>query len=245
MPSPPLRLGGGAGVGPVRTLWVGRSEAALGAQRPVAPPARRGSPFLPRNGEKEGRGQAPWTPSFMAARSHSLVLGSLSLVGSRGYFLRYAKTDLGRIFEGKCAEKAFLRKKGSKSGHVDGCHNRPTTATPKAFPSGGRWAGPPGWFWWRVPSEALGRGCRRQVVRLGPAQVSPCEVVSRPVPGGGSRLSLEKARTQRVAGGCPPAPLFYGPLVPTRSFWRCWRIVPVEGLLRYPSTCPDLGRFFG
>ena len=28
----------------------------LGAQRPVAPPARRGSPFLPRNGEKEGRG---------------------------------------------------------------------------------------------------------------------------------------------------------------------------------------------
>ena len=38
----------------------------LGAQRPVAPPARRGSPFLPRNGEKEGRGQAPWTPGFIA-----------------------------------------------------------------------------------------------------------------------------------------------------------------------------------
>ena len=77
---------------------------------------------------------------------------------------------------------------------------------PKPSPSGGRWAGPPGWFWWRVPSEALGRGCRRQVVRLGPAQVSPCEVGSRPVPGWGSRLSLEKARTQRVAGGCPPPP---------------------------------------
>gem|GEM_PF-3861829 len=82
---------------------------------------------------------------------------------------------------------------------------------PKPSPSGGRWAGPPGWFWWRVPSEALGRGCRRQVVRLGPAQVSPCEVGSRPVPGGGSRLSLEKARTQRVAGGCPPPPLFLWP----------------------------------
>ena len=29
-----------------------------------------------------------------------------------------------------------------------------------------------------------------------------------PGPGRGSRLSLEKARTQRVAGGCPPPPLF-------------------------------------
>ena len=44
---------------------------------------------------------------------------------------------------------------------------------------------------------------------LGPAQVGTCEVGSRPVPGGGSRLSLEKARTQRVAGGGPPPPLFF------------------------------------
>ena len=44
--------------------WGGRLRSHLGAQRPVAPPARRGSPFLPRNGEKEGRGQAPWTPGF-------------------------------------------------------------------------------------------------------------------------------------------------------------------------------------
>ena len=42
----------------------------------------------------------------------------------------------------------------------------------------------------------------------GPAQGGPCEVGSRPVPGGGSRLSLEKARTQRVAGGIPPPPPF-------------------------------------
>ena len=27
----------------------------------------------------------------------------------------------------------------------------------------------------------------------------------------------------------PPAPLFYGPLVGTRSFWRLCRIVPVVG----------------
>ena len=51
----------------------------------------------------------------------------------------------------------------------------------------------------------------REVVLLGPPQVSPCEVVPRPVPGGGSRLSLEKARTQRVAGGGPPPPPFLGP----------------------------------
>ena len=102
-------------------------------------------------------------------------------------------------------------------GGLEGVQSRPVPQvegllpTPKAFPSGGRWAGPPGWFWWRAPSEALGWGCRRQVVRLGPAQVSTCEVVPRPVPGGGSRLSLEKARTQRVAGGCPPPPLGLGP----------------------------------
>src|SRR5699024_6583171 len=41
-----------------------------------------------------------------------------------------------------------------------------------------------------------------------------------------------------------PPPLVYGPLVPTRWFWRLWRIVPVEGLFRCPCTCPDLGRFF-
>ena len=42
----------------------------------------------------------------------------------------------------------------------------------------------------------------------------------------------------------PRPPFFYGPLVPTRSFWRLCRIVSVEGLFRTPSTCPDLGRFF-
>ena len=69
-------------------------------------------------------------------------------------------------------------------------------------------------------------------------------MVPRPVPGGGSRLSLEKARTERVAGGGPPPPFFHGPLVPTRSFWRLCRIVPVVGLFRCPCTCPDLGTFF-
>ena len=52
--------------------------------------------------------------------------------------------------------------------------------------------------------------CYRQEVPFGPAQVSTCDVDPRPVPGGGSRLSLKKARTQRVAGDAP-APLFLWP----------------------------------
>ena len=59
----------------LRTLGVGGALPGLGAQRPVAPPARQGSPFLPRNGEKEGWGLRPWTPGIMAARSHSLIFG--------------------------------------------------------------------------------------------------------------------------------------------------------------------------
>ena len=79
---------------------------------------------------------------------------------------------------------------------------------------------------------------------LGPAQVSTCEVVSRPVPGGGSRLSLEKARTQRVAGGCPPPPLFMARSFPLAGFGVVGRSGAVVGLLRYPCTCPDLETFF-
>ena len=64
-----------------------------------------------------------------------------------------------------------------------------------------------------------------------------------PGPGRGSRLSLEKARTQRVAGGGPPPPLFYGPLVPTRSFWRLLSRIRSRGyFLRDSKT--DLERIF-
>ena len=59
-----------------------------------------------------------------------------------------------------------------------------------------------------VPARSRAGEGPRQVVPFGPAQAQTCEVVPRPVPGGGSRLSLEKARTQRVAGGGPPPPLF-------------------------------------
>ena len=52
----------------------------------------------------------------MAARSHSLVLGLLALVRSRGYFVRYAKTDLGRIFGEKYAGKHFCERKFPNQG---------------------------------------------------------------------------------------------------------------------------------
>ena len=60
--------------------------------------------------------------------------------------------------------------------------------------------------------------CCRQEVPFGPAQVSTCDVDPRPVPGGGSRLSLEKARTQRVAGEGPRPPIFMARLLPLARF---------------------------
>ena len=57
--------------------------------------------------------------------------------------------------------------------------------------------------WGRTPCRGGGGS------GFGLAQVQTCDVGSRPVPGGGSRLSLEKARTQRVAGGGPPPPFLW------------------------------------
>ena len=59
---------------------------------------------------------------------------------------------------------------------------------------------------------------------------------------GGVPISPEKWGER--GGGKPLDPLLYGPLVPTRSFRRLCHIVPVVGLLRYPSAYPDLERFF-
>ena len=84
-------------------------------------------------GRKRAGGK-PLDPGFLwPLVATRWVLGSLSLKRSRGYFLRYAKTDLGRIFPEKYAEKEFLQKKVPKSGHADGNRNSLTTA-PRAPP---------------------------------------------------------------------------------------------------------------
>ena len=67
---PPVR--GGTGL---RTLWVGGAEATLRRSAPLPRLPGGGSPFLPRNGEKEGRGFAPGPRGLMAARCHSLDFG--------------------------------------------------------------------------------------------------------------------------------------------------------------------------
>ena len=67
-------------------------------------------------GGKNTRGK-PLDPGFYsplaAARS---FWGSLSLIRQRGYFLRYPKTDLGRIFGKKYAEKEFYERKSPNQG---------------------------------------------------------------------------------------------------------------------------------
>ena len=78
---------------------------------------------------KEHQGQAPGPRVLWPLVATRWFLGPLPLIRSRGYFVRYAKTDLGRIFRGKICCKAFLRKKAPKSGHADGCRNSPTTGT--------------------------------------------------------------------------------------------------------------------
>ena len=95
---------------------MGSSEAALGAQRPVAPPARRGSPFLPRNGEKEGRGQAPWTPGFMARLLPLARFGvCATLSRCRGYYGTHVRALIWRLSFIKCFFSIFFRKMRPKS----------------------------------------------------------------------------------------------------------------------------------
>ena len=110
----------------LRTLGVGGSEAPLGRSAPGAPPARRGSPFLPRNGEKEGRGCAPG-PRFHGPLVPTRWFGDGWLWYGRGAITNGILKPIWDAFSGKICWKAFLRKKGSKSGHIHGCRNSPTT----------------------------------------------------------------------------------------------------------------------
>ena len=54
------------GIPLLRTLRVGGSEAALGAQRPGGPACPAGVPISPEKWGERGPGLRPWTPGFMA-----------------------------------------------------------------------------------------------------------------------------------------------------------------------------------
>ena len=105
------------GIPLLRTLRVGGSEAALGAQRPGGPACPAGVPISPEKWGERGPGASPLDPQFYGplavARS---FWGSFSLIRSRGYSLRYPKTDLGRIFGKKYAEKEFCKRKSPNQG---------------------------------------------------------------------------------------------------------------------------------
>ena len=109
-----LSVGGSVGTrgrGPPveRTLQVVGAFPGLGAQRPGGPPARRGSPFLPRNGEKEGRGQAPWTPVFMARLLPLARFGVCATLSRwRGYYGTHVCALIWRLSFIKCFFSIFF-----------------------------------------------------------------------------------------------------------------------------------------
>ena len=100
----------------------------LGAQRPGGPACPAGVPISPEKWGERGPGASPLDPRFLWPLVPTRwVWGWLALVRSKGCCLRYAKTNLGRIFEGKYAGKHFCEKRFPNQAHL-----------PKAFPSGGR-----------------------------------------------------------------------------------------------------------
>ena len=108
--------------------WGGRLRSTLGAQRPGGPACPAGVPISPEKWGERGPGASPLDPRFLWPLVPTRwVWGLLALIRLRGYFLRYAKTDLGRIFEGKYAEKHFGERRFPNQAHP-----------PKAFPLRGR-----------------------------------------------------------------------------------------------------------
>ena len=92
--------------------WVPRKPPWGAAPRCPACPA--GVPISPEKWGERGPGASPLDPRFLWPLVPTRwVWGWLALVRSKGCCLRYAKTDLGRIFRGKLCWKAFWGKKVS------------------------------------------------------------------------------------------------------------------------------------
>ncbi len=109
-------VGPGAGVPVVRTLRVVGAFPVPRGAAPRGPACPAGSPFLPRNGEKEGRGQAPWTPGFMARLLPLARFGvCVTLSRSWGYFAAHLRTLIWGPSFIKCFFSIFFRKMRPKS----------------------------------------------------------------------------------------------------------------------------------
>ena len=112
------------------TLPVGTSEATSRRSAPGAPPARRGSPFLPRNGEKEGRGCAPGPRGFHSRSFPLAGFWDCCLWDGRGAITTGILKPIWDAFSSeKYAEKAFCERKFPNQGYTDGCRNSPSTGT--------------------------------------------------------------------------------------------------------------------
>ena len=96
-----LRRGRGPGHRSCVPFGWPRLFRGLGAQRPGGPPARRGPHFSREMGRKRAGGKPPGPRVLWPLVATRWVWGSSSLIRSKGYFVRYAKTDLGRIFREK------------------------------------------------------------------------------------------------------------------------------------------------
>ena len=96
--------------------WSGLFRC-LGTQRPGGAACPAGSPFLPRNGEKEGRGQAPWTPGFIA-RSFPLAGfgGCGALFRSLGYYGAHIRTLIWKLSFAKMLSSIFFLENASQIG---------------------------------------------------------------------------------------------------------------------------------
>ena len=91
-----------------RTLRVCPSAVPLGRSAPRVRPAPGGGPaFFGRKPEERTPGLRPGPGFLWPLVPTRWVWGLLALIRSKDYYYRYAKTDLGRIFEKKYAGKHF------------------------------------------------------------------------------------------------------------------------------------------
>ena len=110
-------VGPGAKSPVVRTLRVVGAVSKPRGAAPRGPADSGGEPdFLWRKSGERTPGLRPGPGFLWPLVPTRWVWGLLALIRSRGYFLRYAKTDLGRIFGIKYAKKHFWERKSPNQG---------------------------------------------------------------------------------------------------------------------------------